>query len=155
MFNSEELHKQIEQNYFQLYFSPRYDTASSKTIRNETVVRYNDSLISMDYKDFLQELESKDLIGILDIWVLNQVCKLQKYREAMQEEVSAVINVSAKTLCNPYYVYDIALILKKYDLPQDMIQIEVISTIPYNVTYGMQKGLLFLQRQGIKLIYSF
>lgn len=152
MFNLEQLPRQLEQNYFQIYYYPQYEFTSKKIIGAETAVHYHFGTITIDYKEFQGELEAKELTGILDIWVLDQVCQLQKHMIAAQRAViPVVINVSAWTLCNPYQVYDIALIMKKYDLPQNLVLVAITNKLPCEVTYGLQKGLLFLQRQGLTL----
>lgn len=154
MFKLEILYKQLEQNCFKIYFYPQYEAASSKIIRAKAVPQYNSGEIVMSYQDFSAELETKELIGILDIWLLDRVCQLQKRVIASQSFIIPIdINISVRTLFNPYYVYDIALILRKYDLPQDTVQFAIVSTVPYMVTNELHKGLLFLKRQGIKLAF--
>ena len=54
-------------------------------------------------------------------------------------------------MCSPLLIYDLALLFKKYNILSSSIQISFISsTQKFNFT-DMQKSIVFLQKQGIKV----
>lgn len=152
MFDIKTLQYQLENNHFQIYLHPRYDATSSEITNVEAIVKYVYNNTYLDYKDFTAELEEKDLVGILDVWVLDKIFQLQEHTiEQGHSAIPFFVNVSAWTVSNPFNVYDIVLNFKKYSLPQGSIQATLTATVPYINTYGLEKGIGFLQRQGINM----
>lgn len=152
MFKTEALQDQLESNHFQIYLHPLYDTALSKMTNVEAVVKYCSDTDCLDYEDFSSELEEKDLVGMLDLWVLDKVFQLQKHTiEQQHSAIPLSVNVSPCTVSNPFNVYDIALNLKKYGLPHGSIQATLAATDSPVSAYSLEKGIGFLQRQGIQM----
>lgn len=155
MFDIKILKKELEQNNFQIHFYPQYEAASSSIIGAEAFASYHYRNIRLDYRDFSRELEAKELTGLLDLWVLEQVCQLQtRLLDKQHFVLPVIIRMSARTLCNPYHVYDFVLTLKKYDLPKGCIQAVLTSSAPFELSYGFKKGISFLQHQGVKIMIN-
>lgn len=155
MYDLITLQKQLKSGSFKIYFYPQYEVTTSKIIGAETCVKYKDNNEWIDYKNFSAELEKNNLISAFDIWVLDVVCQLQKQRAGSQRFlIPIIVNLSAWTVSNPYNVYDIALILKKYNLPPNSVQAALTTATPFAITEGLQKGMQFLQHQGIKIMLN-
>ena len=157
MWNAEILKEQLNRGQFFLLYKPHYDVNQfGLVVAVEATVRYrnNDNEV-LRPKSFLPELEKQDLIGLLDVWVLNKACQMQEKLYQTQETViPIIINLSAWTVCNPYHVYDLILNLHGYALPGNSIQMALTSTTPFLSTYGLNKGVSFLQQKGLRVMLN-
>lgn len=157
MWDMESLKEKLVQGRFFLHFKPHYDVDRAESVvAVETIVQYqNDKNEIVNQKSFLSEFESLGLIGILDIWVLSEACKIQTQTDqARGTIIPLIINLSAHTMSNPFHIYDLLLKLQEYSIPNNSIQLAINFTTPLLNTYGLHKCISFLQKKRIKIMLN-
>ncbi len=156
MWTSSELEKQLADGRFKLFLEPHYNVDTMKIDAVETNLVYlNDENNMENASTFLPTLEEKDLVSILDMWTLNEACKIQRKLVEYQTKILPIyVNLSAWTVCNPYNVYDIVLTCKDFSLPDGAISFGLTSTTPYLSIYGLNKSISFLQQKGMQVMLN-
>lgn len=156
MWTSLELHKQLEAGRFKLYFEPHYDVDNMEIMAVETLLLYQNDDDEMEGPlIYLPVLEDMELVTILDMWALNEVCKVQeKMTENKISFFPMYVNLSARTVCNPYNIYDIALVYNGYNLAKDAVHFTLTFTTPCLNLNGFDKGIFFLQQKGMHIMLN-
>jgi len=112
---------------FQVYYQPICRTSDGEVVGMEALVRWQHperGLISPGM--FIPLFEKNGFISILDRYVWNEVCSMQRNRLDRKIEVVPIsINVSRVEFYNQHLCEDIYSIVKKYDLPTEIIKIEI------------------------------
>ncbi len=124
-----ELHmeKALEDNEFILYLQPKINAKTGQIAAAEALTRWNFNFekIIPPYK-FIPLFERNGFITKLDFRVFENVCKFQ--RRILDENKKCVpisVNVSRYTSDFEAYVSKLREIRKKYDIPTNLIEIEI------------------------------
>lgn len=117
----------IAEKQFKVYYQPLCRATDGVITGAEALVRWekpDEGLVSPG--KFIPIFEKNGLIRVLDRYVWSEVCRLQKKRlENNQKVVPVSINVSRVEFYNPNLCDDIRDIVKAYDLPTELIKIEI------------------------------
>lgn len=123
--------REVEAGHFLVYYQPKVDSQSGITVGAEALIRFNDEirgLVGPMY--FIQILEENKCSHITDLYVLDEVCRMQKERISRHSMVVPVsVNFSKTTLEYSGLLDEVRQIMDKYDLPQGMIQIEITESV--------------------------
>lgn len=125
----EELLKSIKNKEFIIYLQPKFDTQTEKIIGAEALIRkrQNGKLIMPD--KFIPQYEETGIITKLDMYVLEEVCKLQnKWRKLCFPLIPISINESRHHLKNKNHIQELEEIIKKYDADTSLIELEMTET---------------------------
>lgn len=153
--NIEDIEVCLKKSAFEIFYQPQVDLSSHKLIGAEARVRYKDAQGYQMPSSFIPQLEKNDKIARLDLWALRQVCDRQKmWLQKHCTLIPVTVNFSAWTLCNPYNIYDITMVIREFDLPSHAILLALTSTTPCLSTLGLDKCLAHLQGQDIDLALS-
>ena len=120
----------LDNKEFIVYLQPKYE------LRNDTIVGA-EALVRWRQKDgtllaplmFLPLFEENGFIKTLDMYMLEEVCKI--IRNWMDEDITPVcvsVNFSRLHLSNKKFVDDIIAIVEKYDVPKKYIELELTET---------------------------
>lgn len=122
----EKLLNSIKNNEFIVYLQPKFNTKTEKIVGAEALIRKQiDGKIIMPDK-FIPEYEKTGIITILDMYVLEEVCKLQKKWKELQFPLLPIsVNQSRHHLKNKNYIKKISEIINKYDIDAKLIELEM------------------------------
>lgn len=119
--------KAISQKEFKVYYQPICRANDGRVTSAEALVRWEQpgkGLISPGA--FIPLFEKNGFISMLDRYVWEDVCRMQRNRlDQGLKTVPVSVNVSRVEFYNPLLCEDIWNIVKKYDIPTDLIKIEI------------------------------
>lgn len=125
-----DFHAAIEQKQFTVYFQPICRANDGLVVSAEALVRWihpKRGMISPG--SFIPLFEKNGLIHILDRYVWNETCQMLRERlDAGKHVVPVSINVSRVEFYNPELADEIKAIVDKYELPVDLVKIEITET---------------------------
>lgn len=128
------MHLALENNEFKVYLQPKYNLTTNEICGAEALVRWlhpTHGLISP--LDFIPLFEKNGFIVNLDMYIFCEVCK--KIREWMDKGITPVsisVNQSKVNLHNPSFIKNLRLIIAKYSIPSNLIEIEVTESAVFN-----------------------
>ena len=125
----EELINSIKNNEFIIYLQPKFNTIDEKIVGAEALIRKNvEGKIIMPDK-FIPLYEKKGTITILDTYVLEEVCKLQKkWKEKNFPLLSISVNESRHHLKNKNHTQELKELVEKYKVNPELIELEMTET---------------------------
>lgn len=123
-----EFENGLKNKEFKLYVQPRYDTQTEEIIAGEILVRWNKNNKIIYPNEFIKKLEENNLIGKLDLYLLNETCKkLEEWGNKNKIKIS--INQSQKNILNKNYINEIKKIINKYNFNNELLEIELTEDI--------------------------
>lgn len=127
--NSNNLINFIKNDEFIVFLQPKFDTITEKIVGAEALVRKfkNGKLIFPN--EFIPQYEKTGLITILDMYVLEEICKLhQKWKSLNLSILPISINESRLHLKNENHIHELQEIISKYDANANLIELEMTET---------------------------
>ena len=119
--------KAIADKEFKVYYQPICRANDGRVTSAEALVRWEQpgkGLVSPGV--FIPLFEKNGFINMLDRYVWEDVCRMQRNRlDQGLKTVPVSVNVSRVEFYNPSLCEDIWNIVKKYDVPIDLIKIEI------------------------------
>jgi EAL domain-containing protein (putative c-di-GMP-specific phosphodiesterase class I) len=116
---------------FHVFLQPKVSVAEEKRVGAEALIRLYDEvrkIVSPAY--FIPLLEQRDMIYIIDLFVLKQVLIFQKAAlDAGKEVVPISVNFSKNTLMMEGLIPYIQGLCEEYPIPSGLVQIEITETI--------------------------
>ncbi|WIW71173.1 bifunctional diguanylate cyclase/phosphodiesterase [Anaerosinus gibii] len=117
----------LDNQEFKVFLQPKIDLHTLSIIGAEALVRWvSPSKGFMQPDDFIPLFEKNGFIVELDFYVLEECCK--KIREWIDNGIEPIpisVNQSRINLDDPFYVEKLNDILQKYELPVNLIEIEL------------------------------
>ncbi len=144
-----ELESQMEEalgnNDFVIHLQGKYQLSTYKLKSAEALVRWNHSTRGMLAPgSFIPLFEKNGFICKMDIYVLEQVCKvLRKWIDLDYEPIPIAINLSRVNLQNDRLVEQVIGILDRYKIPNELIEIEITESA---VTENMENLIEIIKR---------
>lgn len=117
----------IEKEQFVVYYQPKYSADKQLMVGAEALIRWiqDDGSMIGPYK-FIPLFEKNGMIVRLDEYVFEKVCRdLCRWRDEGKELVPISINVSRASLHYSGIVEKYGKIVQKYELPKELVQIEI------------------------------
>ncbi len=146
--------KAIAENQFKVYYQPLCRATDGIITGAEALVRWEkpgEGLVSPG--KFIPVFEKNGLISVLDRYVWSEVCRFQKKRLDQGLEVVPVsINVSRVEFYNPNLCEDIRNIVQKYDIPTDLIKIEITESAYADDPTLVQEAVRKLHEYGFVVL---
>ena len=121
-----DLSKEINYDEFVIYLQPKFDTVKENVVGAEALIRkeINGELIMPD--KFVPYYEKTGLITKIDMFVLREICKLQKkWREENFRLIPVSINESRHHLKNKNHVNELKEIVAEYNADTRLIELEM------------------------------
>ncbi|MBE5861029.1 MAG: EAL domain-containing protein [Butyrivibrio sp.] len=112
---------------FKVYLQPVYDTMTRERVSAEALVRWIDKKNQMiNPGDFIPILEKNGFVTELDLYILEEVCKmLSEWKERGFNIVPVSVNFSRVDVNYPGLVDEITEIVDRYGLDHSLIKIEL------------------------------
>jgi diguanylate cyclase (GGDEF)-like protein len=122
-----DLRSAISDDQLMLHFQPQNNTASGDIIGFEALVRWNHPELGVIMPDqFITIAEQSGLVVALDCWVMDKACaQMSLWREQGLELVPMSVNLSALNFLNDSLAESIAAVLEKYNIPANMLDVEI------------------------------
>lgn len=136
----EELPRALYNEDLKIHYQPKVSILDQKIVGAEALVRWNfrgTRLLSP--AQFIPFFEAEGKIDLIDQYVLNKVCQLQ--RQLLDEGVEVVpisVNISGVEAARDGYAYTLLNIIDKYGLSPNEIEFEITES----VTLGDNKNIL-------------
>lgn len=142
----------LENREFKVYYQAKYDTYTNKVIGAEALVRWDSVIRGFKKPDeFIPVFEKNGFIIELDFFVLEEVCKmLRQQLDSGATPVPISVNQSRVHLLKDNYCQRMRDMIKKYDLPAGLVELEITET----VSIDMQKAcntMMELKTMGYNL----
>lgn len=140
----------IRNEEFEIYYQPKVNATDNELFGAEALVRWRKDGGLVPPMEFIPILERNRGICDLDFYVLEHVCQdIKGWIEKGYEPVPVSVNFSRKNLGNPILAEAIYKVVEKYDIPKNLIQIEMTETLdeyPMSYLIGVVKAI---QRYGM------
>lgn len=125
------MEKALEDKDFFICLQPKIDIKSGKISGAESLVRWRNSEKGIIYpSDFIPLFEKSGFICKLDLYILEETCKLiSKWIKEGKEVLRISVNVSRQYLNDKSFLEKYELICNKYDVPTYLIDLELTESI--------------------------
>ena len=122
---------EIEKGSFMVYYQPKVDSRTGITVGAEALIRFFDEAHGVVGPiHFIEILEENRCSHLIDLFVLDEVCKAQKLRCISDRRVVPVsVNFSKNTLEYADLLDHVKEIMNRYDLPEGLVQIEITESV--------------------------
>ncbi|MCF0241667.1 MAG: EAL domain-containing protein [Treponema sp.] len=140
----------LENEEFQVYYQPKVDLHDNKLKGAEALVRWiHDG--KMIYPDsFIPVLESNLSIKYLDIYMLEHVCShIAGWISEGKKPVQISVNLSRASLTMPNIIDVIKDTIKKFNIPKNLIQIELTESASGTTMEMLRKTVEVFNAEGI------
>lgn len=139
------LRKALERGDFEAYYQPKVDSKAGRLNGAEALARWNSDGKIILPQEFIPLMEKKGMVCDLDFLMLHKVCgDIKNWISRGIEPVKVSVNFSRKNLGNPILSEAISRVVEKYDIPGDLIQIEITETVdeyPMSYLVGVVEAL--------------
>ena len=121
----------LNQGKFTIFLQPKVNMNTGKTVGAEALVRlYSSEFGVVGPLKFIPLLEEHNAVHMIDLFVLNKVCKFQYDNVKNGKPIIPIsVNFSKKTLIHPSLIDAVKEIIDKYNTPKGYVQIEITETI--------------------------
>jgi diguanylate cyclase (GGDEF)-like protein len=139
---------------FVIYLQPVYNVNENRFVSAEALVRW----ITPDHGvvspfEFIPLLEENGLILKLDLYVLEEVCILQRaLLEQGKKPIPISSNLSRVDFFNPELSTEIIAIVDRYELAHSLIRLEITETAYMDNPQQLLKTISVLQKQGFEIL---
>ena len=149
----QELHQALENEEFRLVYQPKVDCMSGRLIAAEALIRWHHPERGLvPPNEFIGIAEETGLIREIGEWVLWEACRQTKeWLDASLPLVRVAINVSPIQFREDDMASKVALILQSFQLPADVIELEVTEGAVMEHTETSIRKLHDLNDMGIRL----
>ncbi|MCH5272709.1 MAG: EAL domain-containing protein [Lachnospiraceae bacterium] len=143
----------LKNGEFLVYFQPKYDVATERIIGAEALIRWNHSVRGMLSPGiFVPLFETTGFIIELDMYVLEQVCKLiAAWLKKGITPVCISVNLSRTHLYEQNLVKRLVSVVKKYNVPPNYIEFELTESAFYEQSGTLLQVMEDIKREGFRL----
>ncbi|TQK03476.1 bifunctional diguanylate cyclase/phosphodiesterase [Herbaspirillum sp. SJZ107] len=122
-----DLGRAIQNGELELHYQPKLDLATERVIGVEALVRWRHPTRGVvGPGEFIPLAEQNGLIVPMSLWIIDQACaELARWRTLGIESVTMAVNLSSRLFTTVGLVQAIADMLRRHDLPGDLLDLEV------------------------------
>ncbi len=126
-----EMYSALDNRQFFVYLQPKYNLKSRNIIGAEALVRWKKSKNCIMLPDkFLPVFEKNGFIIKLDEYIWEEACRiLRKWIDLGFNPIPVSVNVSRRQIFNPSFLDMLLWLTKKYDIPHNLIGIELPESV--------------------------
>lgn len=157
LLEEEEIEKSMNEallnDEFHVYLQPKYTVKDESVYGAEALVRwYNSkgSMISPGY--FIPIFEKNGFITELDLYMLKKVCELlRSWMDKGYKLLPVSVNISRLHFVNPNLADDIKEIVDNYDIPHNMIELELTESAFLQNKQILIQTVIMLRNYGFQV----
>lgn len=140
----------LKEGEFEVYLQPKVDTQSECIDGAEALVRWNSKTEGMIFPDeFIPLFEKNGFVIQLDMFVFEEVCKtLRRWIDSGQQIVKISANCSRINLKRPDFLKKYTETAKKYDLPENCIEIELTENTVFENVEALSQIIMDIHDAG-------
>lgn len=140
----------LENNEFIVYFQPKVELKTNKIAGAEALVRWQNSKKELiPPNEFIPIFEKNGFITKLDIYVFEEVCKtIRKWLNEGINPIPVSVNLSRMHLQNPNFLKKYKEIQEKYEVPADLLEIELTETLVFENFEQLKKVIDDIHQMG-------
>ena len=143
----------LDHGDFSVYLQPKCDFATGQMRGAEALVRWNQAeqgLVKPD--DFIPIFEKNGFILRLDMFILEEVARLlAAWKVKGLNRVPVAVNFSRLHLNDTRYIPQMLRVVDKYDVPHEMIEVELTESVIFNNLERAQNVINRLHRLGFSV----
>ena len=143
----------LDHGDFTVYLQPKCDFANGQMRGAEALVRWNrleQGLVKPD--DFIPVFEKNGFILRLDMFILEEVVRLlAAWKVKGFVPVPVAVNFSRLHLNDTRYIPQMLRVVDKYDVPHNMIEVELTESVIFNNLERAQNVINRLHRMGFSV----
>lgn len=150
--NSERfLRRAVLNHEFEVWYQPKINLSDNKVVGAEALIRWRDPIHGLvSPADFIPLAESTGLIIKIGEQVIDMVCRdIRRWTDLRILHGVIAVNVAALQIDRSDYVETLSSILEKYDLPANVLEVEVTESLMMASPEHSREVLSTLQSLGI------
>jgi diguanylate cyclase (GGDEF)-like protein/PAS domain S-box-containing protein len=143
----------VERDELEMYYQPQLDIETGEIIGAEALLRWHtDEFGTLLPDQFIAVAEASGAIAEIGGWTLRTVCRqLAQWRTALALPVPVSVNLSALQLDTERLVEDVAGLMAEYDIPPELLELELTESTLFRDTESVVDRVLALKGLGIRL----
>ncbi|MDJ0806514.1 MAG: EAL domain-containing protein [Gammaproteobacteria bacterium] len=147
------LRRAIEKNELRIFYQPQVDIQNNKIVGIEALVRWmHPERGLLNPVDFISVAEDTGLIVQLGEWMLIKACRdIRRWLDEFGLKLSLAVNISVQQLETKDFVPKVLKIIKKHDLPRNVLELEITES---EIMQDMERAietLSTLSKKGIRI----
>lgn len=148
-----KIHKAIENSEFTLVYQPKVSGKDYSIQGFEALLRWQpEGQAPISPVEFIPVAEKSGLIKHIGDWVLKKTCEqIQDWRGKGFEDFAISINLSTKEVLEKGFSEKISSTLNRYNIPENMLEVEITETALMQDLSAAQKTLGEIQALGVKI----
>lgn len=148
-----EMEKALMNGEFHLFLQPKVVLKDGKIKGAEALVRWIKEDGTMIYPDlFIPAFEKNGFCTELDLYMVEQACKaLREWIDKGYEPIQISVNQSKMLFYQPNYIDKLCKIRKKYEIPPQMITLEILEGLAVENIEELNKIMKKLQEKGFQI----
>ena len=149
-----ELRKAVDNDELYMMYQPIYRLSDRRVASMEALVRWKPTGRDHVPPDtFIPLAETTGLIGKIELWVFESVFKqVIAWRSVRHQSVPIAINLSSRGIADDEFVRKIIELLKKYEIKNGEIEIEITETGLIENYEAALHNLRILRSGGVKIL---
>lgn len=147
------LKKLISEERFVIWFQPRFSVHTGKFSGSEALIRFfDDDDVLVSPMDFIPEMEDNETIHLIDFYVFRHVCEyISGWLKSGKTVKPVSVNISHKTMMKPNFIENIMNIWYDYNIPKELIIIEVSDEKEKGGVANVVDVLMGLKKCGFRI----
>lgn len=143
----------LEDREFKVYLQPKMDLNTGKIGGAEALVRWITADGDMIYPSvFIPQFERNGFCVEMDMYIMEEVLKLQRHWiDIGLEPVPVSVNQSKLLFFRKSYISDLKALTEKYNIPTELITLEILETLALDRPEKMNKKLHTLREMGFRI----
>ncbi|TAN79552.1 MAG: EAL domain-containing protein [Magnetospirillum sp.] len=148
-----KLRRAIKSDEIIIHLQPKFAFAGGAIVGFEALARWHSKELGMvSPAQFIPVAEDAGLVGAIGLAVMRQVLGvLGQWRADGRQLVPVAVNLSAMQLRNPALVTDIEALLAEFDIPAELLELELTESMLMGDVDDVRSVLGRLRNIGIKL----
>lgn len=149
-----EMRSALADHQFQIYLQPQISMESGSLIGAEALVRWiHPERGIIPPAQFVPIFEQNGFIASLDLYVFEEVCKLQKrWREEGRKAVPVSVNLSRVNFYSRTLREQLLRLLDKYEVEPDLVELELTESAYADDDHEIYSRLRQLQSDGFRIL---
>ena len=137
---------------FQMYLQPKINLKTGKLGGAEALVRWATGDGEMIFPDqFIPLFEENGFCVQLDLYMVEQACcQLRNWMDQGRKPIPISVNQSKLLFYEPDYVQRLCHIISNYDIPANLITLEILEGLALNSLEELNQKIAQLRHKGFR-----